>query len=474
MSEILLLHTSDSTREFGGMPPLGLYWIASFLEARGYPVDVIDMQVSHVGLAEILQSSKPRVVGLSGTTHTRFQLFELAQKIKQYDPAISIIFGGPHATFTADDTLTHVPSIDVVVRGEGEFTSLALVDRILRGLKPHGSIRGISYRQDGRIVHTPDAARITDLDALPFPKRPEADMKRYDLKMDFLDVKGSSIITSRGCPIGCSFCSASIMFGKTVSYRSAVSVVDEIEMLAKDFGFEGIKIFDSTFTIRKSHVESICRELLRRRLHVTWECEVRVNTVTKDLLKLMRQSGCYYVSFGVESGSDSVLKEMHKNITTDQAAVVLRWTRELGMKSRVFFTFGHIGETLHDAELTFRFMETHRGFIDTVASSVGIRIYPGTAVEMHARAIGSLTKSFSWSLPFNDSRARTLGSDPAVPILTQQQLGWDELKALERRLVWFWMKDLKSSLRELKSQWELHHGRQWWGILKGMISVGRH
>ncbi len=473
MGEILLLHTAESTRAFGGMPPLGLSWIASFLEQQGYGVDLVDMQISNDGVGQILQAAKPRIVGLSGTTHTRFELFELAGKIKRYDSAITVVFGGPHATFTADDTLRNVESIDVVVRGEGEHVMLAIAERLLRGKDLDSGINGISFRSNGQIIHTPDAPRIENLDSLPFPKRTAEELSRYDLTMDFLKVNGTSVITSRGCPIGCSFCSASIMFGKSVMYRSAASVVDEMEMLVKELGFGGIKIFDSTFTLKKAHVESICAELRRRRLAVPWECEVRVNTVTKDLLTTMRDAGCYYISFGVESGEDMLLKKMHKNITTEQAVAVLRWTHDLGIRTKVFFTFGHIDETMEDAEQTFRFMERHRRLIDTFGSSVGIRIYPGTAVEHHARSIGSLPPSFSWSLPFEEPRARRLGCDPLVPVLVQPQMGWDELEALERRHLWFWMKDPASSLRILRDQWKVHHGQQWWGILRGMIPVMR-
>jgi len=473
MSEILLLHTSETNRSFGGMPPLGLSWIASFLESKGFPADLVDMQISHAGIDQILQSAKPRIVGLSGTTHTRFEAFELARRIKHHDRQITVLFGGPHATFTADDTLRHVDSIDVVVRGEGEYAMLELADYLLHGRNPHSAICGISYRQNGHIVHTPSATRIGRLDDLPLPKRVPGDIRRYDLKMDFLDVQGTSIITSRGCPVGCTFCSASIMFGKTVSYRSARAVVDEIQMLVHDFGFGGIKIFDSTFTLRKSHVESICAEMVRRKLIVPWECEVRVNTVTKDLLRIMRSAGCYYISFGIESGSNAVLKKMHKNITTDQAEAVLTWARELGIKSKVFFTFGHIGETMDDAKQTFRFMESHRRSIDTFGSSVGIRIYPGTAVEGYAKSIGCLSGSFSWSLPYEERRNEELGADPTVPILLGPGMGWDELRALERRHILFWMKDLISSMRVLRDQWRLHHGKKWWGIVKGLVLRGR-
>lgn len=343
--------------------------------------------------------------------------------------------GGSHATFTAEDTLKHIQDIDIVVRGEGELTTHRIADQVLNGTTDLSNIPGISYRKNSTIVHNPDVERIQNLDVLPFPYRDPEAISRYNLLLDFLNVPAASIISSRGCPVNCSFCSASAMFGTKLTFRSPANVVDEIEILLKEFKYQGIKFFDSTLTLNRSHVEALCAEIQRRKLKFPWECEIRVNGMSRDLLQTMREAGCYYVDFGVETASQHLLNSMHKGITIDQVENVFKWTKALDIYTKVFFTFGHIGETIEDARKTIEFMEKNARFISVAATGIGIRIYPGTEIEHFADSIGCLKKEFSWATPFIDQDIESLGNDPIVPILIQQRFGWREFRKVEFRLV---------------------------------------
>jgi radical SAM superfamily enzyme YgiQ (UPF0313 family) len=293
-------------------------------------------------------------------------------------------------------------------------------------------VRGISYREDGRICHNAPAQRIENLDALPFPARHLVDMAGYTLRLDQLGKRAASIITSRGCPVNCAFCSASAMFGRQITFRSAQNVVDEMEDVANRYGVDGFKIFDSTFTLSRKHAESICDEIIRRDLAFSWECEIRVNTVDFPLLQKMQKAGCYLVDFGIESASDRVLKRMHKGITLAQAEQVLDWTHDLGIAQKVFFTIGHIEETIQDAEQTLQFIQRNLHRIAKPAIGIGIRIYPGTEVERYAQEKGYLA-DFSWSQPFSEPRNTFLDIAPNIPVFIQPQLGFDELLDLKRR-----------------------------------------
>lgn len=458
--DVLLIHPKEGSKSFGGMAPLGLCWIASYLESKGISNEIVDLHIFPEDIPSLVTRHHPRVVGIGGTTHTRFESFRIAREVKACDASITVLYGGPHASFTATDTLEHVPAIDIVVRGEGEQSAQKIVSQVLAGTKEFSRISGISYRGRNGIVHTKSVSRIQNLDSLPFPRRSLDTWRRYNLTMEFSNDPGASMITSRGCPVNCTFCSASAMFGTTTTFRSASNAVDEIEMLVNEYGARGIKFFDSTLTLKRSHIESLCAEIRRRKLHVPWECEIRVNTVDYNLLKTMREAGCYYVDFGIESASQRVLKTMHKNIRVEQAVNVLRWTKELGIFTKVFFTFGHIGETLTDSFETIAFMERNAACITVAATGIGIRIYPGTDVESHARAIGCLAKDFSWSVPFAEQNTRALGNDPIVPILIQPQFGWDEFARVESRLAQFWLRNPRLTYNAFRSHLRLQRGRQ--------------
>lgn len=425
---------------FEKMPPLGMLWIAGVLRDAGYGVEFFDQQIDERDPFDLVARGRPALVLIGGTTHSRFISFELARGIKQACPETTIVFGGPHASFTAEDTLTHIPEMNIIVHGEGEDTCLELAEWALRGegrWEDLAKIRGISYRDGGGIRRTAIRPGIEDLDRLGAPARDLVDMSKYQMKMDFRDLDGISIMTARGCPIMCSFCSAAAMFGKSYRSRSPLKVLDEVEELLGTYDVGGIKIFDSTFTLSRKHVEEFCRELIRRDLVVPWECEIRVGSIDKELLALMQESGCYYVDVGIESGSQRVVDEcVRKHISLTKAEELLRWTRELGLLTKVFFTSGHPGETYAEGLETRNFIWRNRRNIRLQAYQAGIKIYPGTYVAEYAEKNGLYPPGFErWSAPYeNVINRKLLRADDNVPLLIQPQMGLRELRKLR---LWF-------------------------------------
>jgi radical SAM superfamily enzyme YgiQ (UPF0313 family) len=471
VSDVLLLHPAEHGKSFGGMPPLGMSSITSFLQSKNISTTFIDLQISDLGIEQLLHQHKPQIVGIGGTSHTRFESYSIARQVKKYDSAIKVIYGGPHASFTAENTLKYIPEIDYIVRGEGESVTYSLAVQLLSRKPEIENIQGISCRHNGDILHHQDVERIMNLDLLPFPYRDPEALHKYSLRLDFLNIPAASLISSRGCPINCSFCSASAMFGTQLTLRSAKNVVDEIEILLHEHGYQGIKFFDSTLTLRKYHVEAICAEIRKRRLVFPWECEIRVNGVSFDLLQTMKKAGCYYVDFGIESASPKVLTEMHKGITTEQAERVLRWAKEIGLRTKVFFTFGHIGETLEDAMTTVKFMDRNAKYIDLAVTGLGVRIYPGTEVEQVALAQNLLPKTFSWAQPYLNQNIEALGNDPLVPIVLQSQFGWKEFRMVEFRLAWFWVKHPRAALNVMRGQLRLGRIRVWTKLIYRFAST---
>jgi len=432
MIDILLVNPKETDGFFEKMPPLGLASLAANLEKHDYSVKIIDSEIESRTLDYWLNLYHPQFLGISGTTHTRFESFRLAKEAKIFNKAIITVYGGVHASFAAVDTLKRVPEIDYVLRGEGEETIVDLIKAYKTDLNIT-DVRGLTYRDSNDITENPSAYRV-DLNEIPMPAYKHLDMKRYSLKMEFIGKKGISLITSRGCLAQCSFCSASRMFNHLVSTRNAQSVIDEIALLFDRYGYKGIKIFDSTLTIDQNHISSLCDAIIKHGLNFPWECEIRVGTVDPGLLAKMKQAGCYYADLGIESGSQKVLDLMRKGITVEQSEETLELCNQAGIRVKAFFSFGHIGETMKDVERTFEFIDKHRHLISTVASGAGVRIYPGTYLESYARKNGLIPHDFDWSAPYDDKRLASILQTTSVPILIQPQLGFDELEKIALRI----------------------------------------
>ncbi len=328
-------------------------------------------------------------------------------------------------------------------------------------------IRGISYRNEDRAVSTPLRPFNRALDSLPLPARDLLHIDRYDMRLDYLNEPALHIMTARGCPFACSFCSASKMFGRSYAMRRPDLVVDEIEHLIEKYGISGVKIFDSTFTISREHVLTFCDELERRGMVMPWECEVRVGSVDKPLLERMRKAGCYYIDIGIESADQGVLDEMHKGIKIEEAEMLLSWCRELGIRTKAFFTVGHIGETVEAAGRTISFIRKNRSKITLIGYNPGIRTYPGTRVEEYAHTNNLLPTGFDWSVPYeNREYLKIYRPVDNIPLLLQPGMSIDELRRLRQRYILSRVLDFRFWLFKLKLLWK--HGELGTYILLGL------
>lgn len=412
------------------MPPLGLAMLAAMLEQEKIPVSIIDGALDKLDvntLIETLKREAPDIVGITGTTWNRFDSFETARKIKKAFPSVPVVYGGPHATFTPYDTLTHLPEIDFVVRGEGEYTFLKLIKAISSG-EGIDSLNGVAFRKNGDVIVNPPAELIENLDQLPVPARHLLDIPRYNEKL--FGKKSTTVMSSRGCPVECVYCSTSMLWGKSHRCRSAHLVGDEIESLIEKYGIEAVWFFDDTLTLKRSHIEGIIAEIKKRKLKFNWYGEIRVNTVDKDLLKAMKDAGCSFVSFGVESGSQKILEIIDKGIRLHQVERVIDWCNELDIKMKAFFMFGLPDETPDDAKMTIDLIKKYRSRVTFVALAGGTSILPGTKMELWAKEKGYFPVDFSWVKPYYNVQNPTIGRDPRLPTLIQPQMGYKELREL--------------------------------------------
>lgn len=399
--KVLLVHPPWDIRERYGrlseigpiLAPLGLAYIAAVLEENDIDVDIIDAPALGMSFKEFkseIRRRNPDVVGITCLTPSFYRAVSAAEVVKSVNPEIIIVMGGPHPTVMPEYTLRQSKA-DIVVIGEGEYTMLELVRGTRSGeLK---NIRGIAYKNGQEIKSTIPRPYIKDLDELPFPARHLLPMKNYKPAPSYykrLPVR--QMITSRGCPYRCSFCCKPI-FGKTYRVRSPKKVVDEIEFLIEKYGAKEVFFRDDSFAINENHVRGICEEITARGIDIEWCCEARVDNVSPRLLNDMKKSGCWLIRYGIESGSQTLLDGIKKDITLEQARKAVEWTKKAGIETHTFFMLALPGETI---ELSMKTIDFALELDPDYAQFTLTTPYPGTELYVMARKMGTL-KSYDWS-----------------------------------------------------------------------------
>jgi anaerobic magnesium-protoporphyrin IX monomethyl ester cyclase len=293
------------------------------------------------------QNSGADIAGIYSMVTMKAEAIRFARALR--DKAL-VVAGGPlpscdPAAFTGD--------FDLVVKGEGEQAILDIVESQEQG-KGYDNIPGVVYKKDGIAVFNSARQPNINLDAAAFPARDLFPNEKYvDYYRQKTGYATTSIMTSRGCPFSCEFCSNAV-FGVSYRERSAASVVDEVEQ-ALTFGYNRIHFGDDVFTLRKERVMQVCEEIMRRRLKFRWECLGRVDSIDKELVDAMKAAGCDRIFFGIESADDSVLKLMNKKITVARARAAVETARDAGIRTGGFFILCYPGETDDTVLKTLRF-----------------------------------------------------------------------------------------------------------------------
>jgi radical SAM superfamily enzyme YgiQ (UPF0313 family) len=400
--------------------PLGLGYLAAVLEKNQYEVDVIDCQVLKLSFEEFrseIGKRQPNIVGITSTTLTYKSALRIAKIAKEVCPNCTTLLGGSHVTFWDDKALQECSCLDVVVRKEGENTLLELVQKLKVGKSFHDVI-GITYRKDGKIARNPDRPYIENLDDLPFPAHhlwPLASLLKYGSVI-------FPVMTSRGCVFWCEFCTAVRMFGRRYRMRSPKNVVDELEFLHKTYGAHQFTFYDDAFTVDQQRTAEICEEIKNRKLKIEWDCETRVDMVTKELLLKMKEAGCMAVWFGVESGAQNVLDAMKKGISTAQTIRAFKWAKEVGLMTVAGVVFGFPGETKETIWETIKFIER------ISPQDVGYYIatpYPGTPLY-------DFVKESGWLKVTDFDKYDTATPIFDIPTISMQELREIRERALQR------------------------------------------
>ena len=353
MIEVVLINPAQSTKY--SQPPIGLALIAAVLEKGGYQVNVLDanlLKLKPYDVAPLVHNAD--IIGLTAMTSTINTAKAIAQHLKKVKPDLTIILGGAHATLLPEETLATTPEIDIIVRGEGEETIIKLL-QALEHKKSLCEIPGISYKKDGGVVNNPTRLKNIDLDSLPFLAYHLLPWRRYKPHPPHgRAFPFAAIITSRGCPHRCSYCSKSI-FGNKFRGQSPERVVEEIAYYRRRFGIREIAFYDDVFTLDRSRAYAIADEIIKRGLRIYWTCETRVNLVDKELLRHMKQAGCYSIAYGIESGSEEIIDTLNKDITLEEAKEAVRLSREVGLRTIGYFMIGSPGESPETIQQTIQF-----------------------------------------------------------------------------------------------------------------------
>jgi anaerobic magnesium-protoporphyrin IX monomethyl ester cyclase len=329
--------------------------LAAVLEKNGSEVAVIDSPALHMTYKNVEKEIKrlePDMVGITSVTATYTSALKVARIVKEAYPQALVVFGGPHVTIVDDQTVIEHPEVDVVVRGEGEQT-IAEIAQSVSGTLSMDEIAGITFRKDGQVVRTPERSCIENLDELPYPAYNYFPLTKYRI----FGKLGLPMVTSRGCPSQCAFCLVPRIAGRRFRARTPQNVVNELEWLRVKYHPDFISFNDEVFTYEAKRVLDICSEIRHRNIKLPWDCQTRVDLVSKELLYHMKAANCQLISFGVESGSQEILTAMKKGTTVQQNATAIKWAKEAGLSVTASLIIGYPGETKKTMQQTVDFIK---------------------------------------------------------------------------------------------------------------------
>lgn len=418
---ILLIAPPYALEEYP-LPPLSLSYLSGSLLAHGFEVEILDLLTSQASAAKIrrkLEQYGPQLVGTTCVTMTFPAAARILRLCKEFDPGVTTVMGGQHASFAAEDAFHRAPWIDVVVAGEGDVTVVELASALDRGTDI-GEVAGLYINRNGRSIKTAPRPLMANLDELPLPARRLLPLSKYHALG-----AACSVVSSRGCPYNCIFCTTPRMYGRKVRFRQPVLVVDEIEIMHREYGFKQINMVDDTFTLNRPHATELCRELIRRRLPVTWSIFSRVDTLTPELLDLMREAGCTCMLFGVESGNEDVLRNIKKGITPDKVRNGVKMATEAGIGSFASFILGLPGETPEKARETLSFAMELSERWGTQYGFHYLSPFPGTELFERARELGIRILTRNWAR-YNANEVITEASEGGIVAVKEVMARYDE------------------------------------------------
>ena len=374
-------------------PPLGILYISSYLEANGFANEVYDATFSNLtALKDHIAATQPAMIGIYTNLMTKLNVLKIIKFLKDdpYLQNIKIVLGGPEVRNHKEKFLAF--GADVIVFGEGEDTMLDLVKAWSVGLEPDlQNMQGIAFKTSEGITVMPDRVLIRDINQLPFPNR-----KKIDLQLYFNAWKqkhGFSMVnvnTMRGCPYSCKWCSRAV-YGGSYRRRSPKLVVDEIQWLQKNYQFDMIWFVDDVFTINHKWLYEFAEEIENRKVVVSYEIITRSDRVNEEVLQLLKQSGCFRVWIGAESGSQKIIDAMDRRVKVEQVRETIKMVKTYGMEAGTFIMLGYPGEEESDIKETLHHLKYSNPDYYTITVA-----YPIKGTPLYSEVENIFTEELPW------------------------------------------------------------------------------
>jgi len=379
-------------------PPLGLAYIAATLIRNGVVVRLIEARtrrLSHEEVIERIEKEAPQFVGITAITPRVNSALYLAKKVKEIDPNIKVILGGPHIHFE-HKTIINNESVDFCVRGEGEITVLDLINCLVKG-GDLSEIKGITFKRGNDVIVNPPRPFVQDLDTFAFPARKLMYHPAY--RGSWTDGQTfSSVLATRGCPYHCAFCATPAIWGRKHRRRSVENVLDEVEEIHKKFGVRYVRFVDDLLIVNKKWTINLCRGIIERGLtDLIWACDGRVGLMSEELLNEMKNSGCMVIFYGIEFGNQRILDFCRKGFTIKQVRETIDMTEKVGISSYGYFMMGYPTETVETIEDTINLakdLALNNG-MDSAGFSI-VTPFPGTALFEYCRT-NDMLRTTDWS-----------------------------------------------------------------------------
>ncbi|HOY67175.1 MAG TPA: radical SAM protein [Candidatus Ozemobacteraceae bacterium] len=376
--QVILIHPPSRSPQ--PVMPLGLACLAAYLERENIPVTIVDAWAEGLDREALSRRlaripGPPGLVGITVMSPTAGEGFATVRTAKAARPGCRTIIGGTHPSALPVDCLQSCPELDFVAVGEGEALLLALVKELESDHPVFGSIRGLGYRQAGRVTVNGRAAPIQDLDELPFPAYHLLPMARYRMHPPYrLFRKCATLMTSRGCPYECSYCTKSVS-GRSFRWQSPGRMLADMERIHTSEGIRQFHFYDDDFPLPQARIREFCRLLRHAGRRFAWSCVARVDHVDPDVLREMHLAGCWLISYGIESGCQEILDAAGKGFTVGQIRDAFGWTRAAGIRTLGYVMAGLPGETAETLEKTVRLVrELDPDFVSWSITA----LYPGS------------------------------------------------------------------------------------------------
>lgn len=377
-------------------PSLGLLYLAAKLKEDQFDVEIIESDINSLSVEEVVEQvikTNPEFIGITLFTVGVTNGALIASEVKKHLPEVKIIVGGPHISSMGYETMKRFVSFDLAVLHEGELVISKILNNYINNIS-HNTIGGIIYRDsNNELIATPPSKEQIELDDLPLPA--------WELLSDFpnkyplaiFDYPKGPVATfsaSRGCPFKCEFCDTST-FGSKIRYYSPQKVFEIMKMLQDKYQIQHLQFVDDLFVANQKRIGQLCDLIIENNFKMTWSCTARVDTISLEILKKMKKAGCWEISYGLESGSDEMLKGMRKATKVEQARKAIHWTDEAGIRSKGLFMLGYPNETKESIAQTKEFIQE---IPLTTMNLSKFTPYPGTPI--YIKLYGTSIRDEDW------------------------------------------------------------------------------